>query len=133
MTRLAFLFSILAVSAALTNASRVGPGVHYTGSATFAKQGLGACGMAAKDSDLVVAVSDAFFDSWPGYNGRNPNANTICTKLVIAQYEGKTVEALVTDVNDGGGEYDLNFSPAAFKKLAPESEGILHGVTWFIP
>jgi hypothetical protein len=28
--------------------------------------------------------------------------------------EGKRVEALVTDVNDGGREYDLNFSPAAY-------------------
>ena len=43
-------------------AAPVGP---YTGSATWTYEGLGACGVTSQNTDLVVGVSQAFFNDWP--------------------------------------------------------------------
>jgi hypothetical protein len=37
----------------------------FTGAATWSYEGLGACGEVSQDSDLVVGVSQQFFNSWP--------------------------------------------------------------------
>jgi hypothetical protein len=37
----------------------------FTGRATWAYQGLGACGIVTKDTDLVTGVSAQYFDSYP--------------------------------------------------------------------
>jgi len=102
----------------------------FTGKATWTYQGLGACGTTATDDQIVTAVQAAYFDSYPGYNGQNPNKNPLCGKSVTATYQGKTVTAVVTDRSVGGSKYDLNFSPAAFSKLASTDDGVIYGVSW---
>lgn len=49
--------------------------------------------------------------------------------LVIVD-KGKSVTVEVVDKCPGCGYYDLDFSPAAFEKLAPLSTGRLYGVSW---
>jgi len=101
-----------------------------TGDGTFYTPGLGACGVTNTASDLIVAVSESLFDSYPGYSGTNPNSNPVCGKKITASYGGKSVTVTVEDRCTGCAETDLDFSPAAFTELAAESVGRIHGMTW---
>ncbi|KAF8481176.1 RlpA-like double-psi beta-barrel-protein domain-containing protein-containing protein [Russula ochroleuca] len=102
------------------------------GDGTFYGTGLGACGVTNKDTEFIVAVSHVLFDSYPGYNPTldNPNNNTVCGRKITAGYGGKSVIVTVTDRCGGCNETSLDFSPAAFQVLAPESVGRLHDVEW---
>ena len=51
-------------------------------------------------------------------------------ELIHRVDQGKSVTAEVVDSCPGCGYYDLDFSPAAFEKLAPLSVGRLYGVSW---
>jgi len=101
----------------------------YTGDGTFYETGLGACGITNVDTDLIAAVADTTFDSFPGATA-NPNANPICNKKVTASFQGKSVTVSITDRCTGCGASDLDFSPSAFSVLAPESVGRIEGMTW---
>ncbi|KAI0698238.1 plant expansin [Cytidiella melzeri] len=102
----------------------------HTGQGTFYEVGLGACGKNDEDGELVVAVSHTLFDEYPGHNAENPNANPVCGKKIKATYKNKSVTTKVVDRCTGCAPYDLDFSPAAFKKLASESVGRLSGLKW---
>ncbi|KIP11265.1 hypothetical protein PHLGIDRAFT_64030 [Phlebiopsis gigantea 11061_1 CR5-6] len=97
---------------------------------TWYETGLGACGIENSDSDLIVAAGHGLFDAYPGYAGTNPNDNPICNRKLTAKYQGKSVAVTVVDRCVGCATWDLDFSPAAFTKLAPESVGRLSGVEW---
>ncbi|KAG8968566.1 hypothetical protein FRC03_006966 [Tulasnella sp. 419] len=101
----------------------------FTGEATFYDTGLTACGITNKDSDFIAAVAASRFDSFPGA-GANPNNNPICKKKVRAFYEGKSVDVIITDRCVGCAFDDLDFSRAAFAKLASFDKGRLEGMTW---
>lgn len=118
--------------------------------ATFYATGLGACGITNTDTDFIAAVSHTFFDSYHGYNGANPNNNPLCGRKVTANCtfsllslpyisshtsqflldKGKKVTVAITDRCEGCAEFDLDFSPKAFTKLADQSLGRLKGMTW---
>ncbi|KAJ4485251.1 barwin-like endoglucanase [Lentinula aciculospora] len=101
-----------------------------SGDGTFYAPGMGACGITNSATDLIAAMAYATFDSYPGATA-NPNTNPICNKKVIANYQGKSVTVTITDRCAGcAGEFDLDFSPAAFDRLADESVGRIHGMTW---
>ncbi|KAI0348483.1 barwin-like endoglucanase, partial [Trametopsis cervina] len=97
---------------------------------TFYATGLGACGITNTDSDFIAAVSHDFFDTFPGYNGLNPNNNPLCNKKVQVEYQGKTVTVAITDRCTGCQKPDLDFSPAAFNTLADPSIGRIHNIQW---
>ncbi|EIW76616.1 plant expansin, partial [Coniophora puteana RWD-64-598 SS2] len=97
---------------------------------TWYAVGLGSCGVSNVATDLVVAVSEQLYDTYPGYTGTNPNNNPVCGKKIQATYQGKSVTVTVTDRCTGCTLTDLDFSQGAFDKLAAESAGRLHGVTW---
>lgn len=101
-----------------------------TGEGTFYATGLGACGITNKDTDYIAAVSHLMFDSFPDYNGANPNHNPICGRKVTANYKGKSVTVAITDRCTGCAITDLDFSPSAFNQLADFSLGRLQGVKW---
>ncbi|KLO11976.1 barwin-like endoglucanase [Schizopora paradoxa] len=102
----------------------------YTGDATYYAPGLGACGKTNGPNDLIAAASYKLFDHYPGATA-NPNKNPICGKSLTAKVNGKSVTVKITDRCAGcQGEGDLDFTPAAFKKLAPLSAGRLHGMKW---
>jgi expansin (peptidoglycan-binding protein) len=73
-----------------------------------------------------------FYDSYPGYNGGNPNQNPLCGKNARVTYQGKTVTVTLTDRCQGCAYGDLDFSPHAFSQLADQSVGRISGISWEI-
>jgi hypothetical protein len=100
------------------------------GDGTFYATGLGACGIVNKDTDFIAAASEDFFDTFPGYNGVNPNTNGLCGRKVSVQYQGKTVTVSITDRCTACAYSALDFSPAAFDALADPTIGRIHDLTW---
>ncbi|CAE6440803.1 unnamed protein product [Rhizoctonia solani] len=80
--------------------------------------GTGACGWRNKDSELVVALGPSKYKKVKK-----------CGQSITVKSGGKSVNVKVVDLcpSCGGGSLDL--SPAAFKKLAPLSKGVIQ-VTW---
>lgn len=101
-----------------------------TGQGTFYGTGLGACGITNNDGQYIAAVSHLLFDTFPGYNGTNPNLNPLCQKTVTASYQGKSVQVTLTDRCVACKITDLDFSPSAFSKLADQSVGRISDMTW---
>jgi len=129
MVKFSAALATIIVLATSVIAAPTGP---FTGPATWTYEGIGACGVNSKDTDLVVGVSQQFFNAWPGYNGKNPNKNPICGRKIKATYKGKSVTATVVDSNPGAPKYRLNFSPAAFDKLVNRDLGTIQGITWSV-
>ncbi|EIW63023.1 uncharacterized protein TRAVEDRAFT_69180 [Trametes versicolor FP-101664 SS1] len=105
------------------------PGTN-TGEATFYMTGLTACGVTNKDTDYIAAVSHLLFDTYPGYNGLNPNNNPLCGRKVTATYQGKSVTVAITDRCTKCALTDLDFSYSAFDQIGDEAVGRLYGMTW---
>jgi len=101
-----------------------------TGQGTFFGTGLGACGITNSASDKIVAVSELLFDSYPGYDGANPNKNPVCGKKITATYGGKTVDVTVTDRCVACKMTDLDFTTSAFDLIADAALGRISGMTW---
>ncbi|KAI0692265.1 loosenin [Cytidiella melzeri] len=123
-----FFFVLFAFGAGLSNAA---PAEVHHGDGTFYTPGLGACGWTNTESDLIVAVSHDFYDSYPGYAGGNPNKNPVCGKKLTISYEGKTVTATAVDRCGGCKPDDVDMSPAVFNQLADPAKGRIQ-VTWTI-
>jgi len=107
-------------------------GQTYTGQGTYYDTGLGACGIVNTNTDFIAAAAKSFFDSYPGYDGVNPNHNPMCGKIASVTYQGKNVQVSLTDRCEGCAYGDLDFSPAAFDKLADPSVGRISGIQWQI-
>jgi len=75
-------------------------------------------------------VSHLLFDTFPGYDGVNPNNNPICNMKATATYQGKSVPVTITDRCTGCDMFSLDFSPSAFTQMADQSVGRLTGMTW---
>jgi len=101
-----------------------------TGDATEYPIGMGACGIFSSGDAMIVAVSEPLFNSYPGYNGENPNDNPICNRQITAHYQGSTVQVTVTDYCQNCALEDLDFSPAAFLQLTGLTDTRVHGMTW---
>jgi len=108
-----------------------GGGGSHNGQGTFYDTGLTACGVTNNDGEMIVAVSHTLFDSFPGYNGANPNNNPICGKKIKANFKGKSVIVTVTDRCEGCKPDDLDFTPTAFQRLIGDlGLGRVDGVSW---
>ncbi|KIM61694.1 hypothetical protein SCLCIDRAFT_1215786 [Scleroderma citrinum Foug A] len=103
-------------------------GTQY-GQGTFFDTGLGACGLVNDNSDHIAAVSVLLFNSYPGYNGLNPNNNPICGRQIIAHYEGKSTTVTVVDSCPGCALKDLDLTPTAFSDLADQDLGRIN-ISW---
>ncbi|KAF5335600.1 hypothetical protein D9758_017267 [Tetrapyrgos nigripes] len=66
------------------------------GDATFYTPGLGACGITNTESDMIAAVSEQFFDSFPGATP-NPNLNPLCGRAISVSSGGKTIQVTIVD------------------------------------
>lgn len=73
----------------------------------------------------IVAVSAELFDSWPGYDGTNPNNNPICGQHLDITWGGKTLTVEVTDRCPGCAVRSLDLSKGAFHFFADYSVGLL--------
>ncbi|KIK70644.1 hypothetical protein GYMLUDRAFT_32684 [Collybiopsis luxurians FD-317 M1] len=100
-----------------------------TGQGTYYDTGLTSCGQTYTNSDLIVALSHLFYDTYPGATV-NPNNNPVCGKKLTAHYQGKSVQVTVADRCTACQMYDLDFTPTAFQTLAGLSVGRISGVTW---
>jgi hypothetical protein len=123
-TNMFFRTAIVSLVAAAAGA--VAQGV---GQGTFYTAGLGSCGIFNTDADAIVAVSAGLFDTFPGA-GPNPNLNPICGKPITINFQGKTVQAVVTDKCPGCVGNDLDMTPTLFGQLADLSVGRLSGLDW---
>lgn len=103
-------------------------GDKHTGQGTYYTPGLGSCGKSHSSSDMIVAVSHEMYDSKA--KGGDPNSNPLCGKEIEAQYGSRKVHVKVVDRCTGCKGHDLDFSPAAFKKLSSMGKGRLHNLKW---
>jgi len=101
-----------------------------SGDGTYYATGLGACGITNSDTDFIAAISHLTFDTYPGYDGTNPNNNPICGKTVTAYYEGNQVTVAIVDRCAGCDlPSSLDFSPSAFSGLANQDLGRIQ-INW---
>jgi hypothetical protein len=102
----------------------------FHGQGTFFATGLGACGTTNTDTDFIVAVAESRFDSFPNYNGLDPNTNPICNKEVtITGPNGATHTAIITDRCTGCQNDDLDMTTTLFQLFAAEATGRID-ITW---
>jgi hypothetical protein len=95
---------------------------------------LGACGITNVDTDMICAISLLRFDTFPGYNGVNPNTNPVCNQKIQLSYQGNSITLTIVDRCTGCLYNDIDMTPTAFQKLAPLAVGRLSDVEWsFIP
>ncbi|KXJ87016.1 RlpA-like double-psi beta-barrel-protein domain-containing protein-containing protein, partial [Microdochium bolleyi] len=112
----------------------------YKGDLTFYAPGLGACGTTSTEDDAIASVSHILFDA--AATSGNPNDNPLCGRRIRITRENQggsrgskgrrsssSVEVTVVDRCEGCAAADLDLSPAAFRRLAPESAGRVEG-TW---
>ncbi|KAF8978308.1 RlpA-like double-psi beta-barrel-protein domain-containing protein-containing protein [Cyathus striatus] len=134
LSRVQWFFKISIFAIALALSANAVPlenrAADITGDVTYYDAGLGACGIQNTNSDFIAAVSTQYFDSFPGYNGVNPNSNPLCGRNIQVAYQGRTVTVAVTDRCGGCAYGDLDLTPTAFSQLADLSAGRLHGATW---
>lgn len=105
-------------------------GVQY-GDGTYYNTGLTACGVENNDNQLIAAVSQHLFDTYPGYNGANPNTNPVCGRKVKVTYKGNSVIVTITDRCVSCLVTDLDMSPAAMAAIDPNYifDGRIH-LSW---
>ncbi|KAJ8089125.1 hypothetical protein PM082_014373 [Marasmius tenuissimus] len=99
------------------------------GDVTWYDPGLGACGFTSGPGELVAAVSVPVYDGFPGATP-NPNLNPICRKRARVTANGKSVDVIIVDKCMKCATGDIDLSPAAFTKLAPQSVGRITGASW---
>ncbi|OYD69954.1 rare lipoprotein A (RlpA)-like double-psi beta-barrel protein [Rhodococcus sp. OK302] len=89
----------------------------YSGDATYFNAGLGSCGGMSANTDYVVAISASIW------------TRALCGKRIMAMSGMRSVTVTIVDTCPGCAAGDLDFSPAAFKKLGNLSDGRIP-ITW---
>ncbi|KAB5592589.1 putative effector protein [Ceratobasidium theobromae] len=90
--------------------------------------GIGACGWANSDSELVAAIGTSLFQEMM-VDG-NPNHGQACGKTAAVTWNGKTVNMRVVDRCYACGYNDIDLSPVGFQQFAGLGVGKLNGVSW---
>ncbi|KAL0945409.1 hypothetical protein HGRIS_000901 [Hohenbuehelia grisea] len=118
-TKLAGVFSVLALAVGMANAAAVdASAAAFGGDATYYYTGLGACGAYSQNSDFIVALPPSQYN-----NGAN------CWRHIKVQYQGRTIDATVVDLCPGCGGDSIDLSPGAFQALSSLDAGRIR-VTW---
>lgn len=88
---------------------------------------MGACGIVANDSQMIVAISKDVYDAFGKGTAAagNPNLNVVCGRKIRARRAGTSggVEVTVVDRCVGCAPTDLDFSPKAFLAVGATAEG----------
>ncbi|KAI9261624.1 RlpA-like double-psi beta-barrel-protein domain-containing protein-containing protein [Phascolomyces articulosus] len=90
----------------------------YSGDGTFYTVGLGSCGKTNSDSEMVAALSSSLMSG-----GKN------CGKSLKVTSDSGSVTVKAVDTCPSCAEGDVDFSPAAFKKLGSLDEGRI-SINW---
>ncbi|KAL0572119.1 hypothetical protein V5O48_009846 [Marasmius crinis-equi] len=115
--------------ASLANAAPANLVARQVHTVTWYDPGLGACGITNGPNDLIAAVSVSVYNNFPGATP-NPNLNPICKKKARVTANGKSVDVTIVDKCPGCSDGSIDLSPAAFKVLAAQSVGRIHGGSW---
>ncbi|KAB5588833.1 putative effector protein [Ceratobasidium theobromae] len=107
-----------------------GPFDVHNGWATWynPSEDIGACGEKHNDNELVAAIGHTLYKDMM-VDG-NPNHGKACGKTAKVTWKGKSVNVKIVDMCMACGYNDIDLSPAAFRKLAPQSVGKLTGTSW---
>ncbi|KAE9404352.1 hypothetical protein BT96DRAFT_973207 [Gymnopus androsaceus JB14] len=81
---------------------------------------VGACGVPYGPSDLVASVPTSVFQP------------SVCGKTVSVTSQGKTLGFKVVDECLPCNELDIDLSAEAFTQFAPESDGSIPEIDWFV-
>ncbi|TFK51103.1 hypothetical protein OE88DRAFT_1660412 [Heliocybe sulcata] len=97
-------------------------GKTYHGRGTWFNVGLGNCGKYNKDSDLIVALDTATY-----------NSGSHCDKhiTIVNTKNGKKAKAMVRDSCPSCGTGSIDMSPALFKHLDSLDTGVISVKWWF--
>ncbi|KAI0361902.1 hypothetical protein OH77DRAFT_1526439 [Trametes cingulata] len=87
---------------------------------TYYDAGQNACGSTDSDSAYVIALSSSLY-----------NGGEHCYKPVTIEYNGKKVQATVTDECPGCKDSQADVSRPLFAALAPLDEGVIYANWWF--
>ncbi|KAI0637161.1 RlpA-like double-psi beta-barrel-protein domain-containing protein-containing protein [Trametes polyzona] len=87
---------------------------------TYYDAGENACGSVDDGNAFVIALSPAMYN-----NGAH------CFKQVTVMYNGKKVQATVTDECPGCTDAQADLSRPLFQSLAPLDKGVIYGSWWF--
>lgn len=86
--------------------------------------GMTSCGVEIDKDVWAVALAHEFYDTYPGYDGTNPNNNPLCGKKIIATYKGKSVRVTALDrCHDCTGVHNLDLTMIAFEALTGQTAG----------
>ncbi|UZJ54531.1 hypothetical protein CBS101457_003851 [Exobasidium rhododendri] len=75
-----------------------GSGTMWKGDMTFYGTGMDACGHVDRDSDMIVAVAQSWFDKAENDVDGNPNHNKMCGKEILIHHNNKIHKARVMDI-----------------------------------
>ncbi|ODV87076.1 hypothetical protein CANARDRAFT_26508 [[Candida] arabinofermentans NRRL YB-2248] len=98
----------------------------YTGRGTYYSVSNDNCGTSSTDSDYVVAIAHSLYET----SVDSEDISSYCGKTITASYGGNSVEVRVIDSCESCSDNDLDFSSAAFEKLAALDVGELT-ITWY--
>ncbi|KAG2220448.1 hypothetical protein INT45_004190 [Circinella minor] len=87
-------------------------GGSYSGDGTFYTVGLGSCGKTNSDNEMVAALSSSLMSS-----------GKYCGKRIKVKSDSGSVTVKAVDTCPSCAKGDIDFSPAAFKKLGSLDEG----------
>ncbi|KAI0336341.1 hypothetical protein GY45DRAFT_390985 [Cubamyces sp. BRFM 1775] len=87
---------------------------------TYYDAGQNACGSYDDGNAYVIALSSEHYE-----NGAH------CYKQVTLEYNGKKVQATVTDECPGCNGAQADLSRPLFQALAPLDQGVIYGTWWF--
>ncbi|CDK27956.1 unnamed protein product [Kuraishia capsulata CBS 1993] len=94
----------------------------YSGRGTYYEPSADACGTSSTADDYIVAIAETLYSS---LGESNDGISSACGKSITASYNGNSVTVKVVDACESCTDVDLDFSPAAFKKLADLDVGEL--------
>ncbi|KAK1825599.1 hypothetical protein QBC39DRAFT_74101 [Podospora conica] len=115
------------------------------GNLTYSSPGFGACGWTSSDTEYVCAIPlDLFGAAGPHASaGKRPTTNWLCGRMIrvttFLPDSGfgwgilgntaieRSVDVRVVDSCAACGPTDLDLSPGAFGRIAPDSTGMVHG------
>jgi expansin (peptidoglycan-binding protein) len=98
----------------------------YTGDMTYydPNGGVGACGEALSNSDVLVALGPKHFGS-----EANPNHDEVCGKSIKVTYQGKSAAARVADKCPTCSGDSIDVTEPVFSQLSSLNVGRV-GVDW---
>lgn len=99
----------------------------FSGQGTFYAPDTGACGITNTADDYIVALSEHLYDELN--QGGESTSMPYCGRQILVTRGDRQVTVTVADRCVGCPYYNLDFSPAAFRQIGTDEEGVVP-ITW---